>query len=119
MKRYSIVLIIICLIFSGCKKDKEPVVETLKIDYPKAENSLFNVLSDSLTQIIGGENIVLRLICPKALRSKLLSSHLRDIPLLVLGFSRWKIMGGQLLVLTRRIQIYRQKVPDKQFQLAL
>ena len=54
MKRYSIVLIIICTIFAGCKKDKAPVVVPLKIVYPIAENSLLNVLSDTLTQIIPG-----------------------------------------------------------------
>jgi len=65
MKKYSIVLIIICLIFSSCKKNKEPVVETLKIEYPKAENLLLNVLSDSLTQIIGGEKYCVAANLPK------------------------------------------------------
>ena len=65
MKRYSIILIIICLIFSGCKKDKVPAVETLKIEYPKAENLLLNVLSDSLTQIIGGEKYCVAANLPK------------------------------------------------------
>jgi len=72
MKRYSIVLIIICLIFSGCKKDKEPVVETLKIKYPKVENSLLNVLSDSLTQIIGGQKYCVAATLPKGSSCKVI-----------------------------------------------
>jgi len=65
MKRYSIVLIIICTIFAGCKKDKAPVVVPLKIVYPKAENSLLNVLSDSLIQITAGVKYCVAANLPK------------------------------------------------------
>jgi len=65
MKRYSIVLIIICTIFAGCKKDKAPVVKILEIGYPTAENSLLNVLSDTLTQITAGVKYCVAANLPK------------------------------------------------------
>ena len=65
MKRYSIALIIICTIFAACKKDKAPFVEILKIVYPKVENSLLNVLSDTLTQLIPGEKYCVAANLPK------------------------------------------------------
>ncbi len=71
MKRFSIVLIIICTIFAGCKKDKAPVVEILKIVYPNVENSLLNVLSDTLTQITAGVNYCVAANLPKGTSLKI------------------------------------------------
>ena len=72
MKRYTIVLIIICTIFAGCKKDKAPVVVPLKIVYPQAENSLLNVLSDSLTQITAGVKYCVAANLPKGTSIKVI-----------------------------------------------
>lgn len=72
MKRYSIVLIIICLVFLGCKKDNAPLVETPKIEYPKTENSLLNILSDSLTQITGGQKYCVAASLPKGTSCKVI-----------------------------------------------
>jgi hypothetical protein len=55
MKRYFFVLIVFSLAVVACKEDFKPPLEVLKIEYPKAANSLLNVLSDSLTQLTGGE----------------------------------------------------------------
>jgi hypothetical protein len=70
MKRYAIVLIVVCMVFTDCKKDKEPSTEEKKIEYPKTENSLLNVLSDSLTQIIGGQKYCVAAKLPKGTSCK-------------------------------------------------
>jgi len=53
------------MIFAGCKKDKAPVVMPLKIEYPNVENSLLNVLSDTLTQITAGAKYCVAAKLPK------------------------------------------------------
>lgn len=58
--------------FTGCKKDKAPVVAPLKIGYPKTENSLLNVLSDTLTQITAGEKYCVAASLPKGTSLKVI-----------------------------------------------
>ncbi len=97
MERYSIVLIIICLVYSGCKKDNEPSSEDLKIEYQKVENLLLNILSDSLTQIIGGKKYCVAATLPKGTSLKVVIKPSSGYPSTGIGIFQMENTGWTIV----------------------
>jgi hypothetical protein len=97
MKKYAISFMFIFLIFSSCKKGSESPVASLKIQYPKAENLLFNVLSDSLTQIIGGEKYCVAATLPKGTSLKVIIKPSSGYPSTGIGIFQMENNGWTII----------------------